>query len=233
MWDEQWFTDTRIFDITELSTKLDRYNDPNSSSERRNMEQIYKSNIHNNISSLYPEISDGIKLKIGDDIKKILKYQTDVRYIKNLIEIRNEKKSIYDEMQKQLSIIVDFQANDLKKNNTGSLLIRSPYSYSYFNEGYDSELINIQLQQMNVNHLQGYLLGCGDLRGRNAHRSLLGRNNYQYTQCTYLKESLENAIYWTHIDLTKQGVGSVKSIAVLMWKLLTEPNEFRYHRFII
>ena len=230
LWDEQWFTDTRIFDITELTTKLDQYNDPNSSSERRNMEEIYKSNIHNNISSLYPEISDEIKLKIGDDIKKILKYQTDVRYIKNLIEIRNEKKLIYDEMQKQLSIIVDFQANDLKKNNTGSLLIRSPYSYSYFNEGYDSELIdeiiNIQLQQMNVNHLQGYLLGCGDLRGRNAHRSLLGRNNYQYTQCTYLKESLENAIYWTHIDLTKQGVGSVKSIAFLMWKLLTEPNEF-------
>ena len=195
LWDKQWFTDTKIFNIKELTTKLEQYNDANINTERKYMEEIYKSNIHNNISSLYSEIPDSIKLKIGDDIKKILKFQTDARYIKNLIEIRNDKKTIYNEMQQQLSKIVEFQANDLKKNNTGSLLIRSPYSYSYFNEGYDSELIdaiiNIQLQQMNVNHLQGHLLGCDDFSERNRNR-LVGRNGYEYTQCTYLKESLEN-----------------------------------------
>ena len=229
LWEREWLSDDKLFDIQRIIETLDIYNTFQNSQNRKDWDNYLKSIMHDNVSSLYPEIHDDIKLKIGDDIKKLLRFQKDIRYIKELVELRDEKRMIHLDMEKNMAKILEIDSSNLRKND--SLLIKSPFYYNYVDEGYDSALISdvirAQLQHMNVNTYQGRSLGCpDDFTGNNTNRILLGRNTREYNECRWLKTSLENAIYWKYIDLSKQGVGNIYSIGVLMYSLITNNSEF-------
>ena len=230
LWEREWFSDDKLFDIQNITRTLEHHNTPGNDLNRKYIDDYLKSIMHDDVSSLYAEIDSKIKLKIGDGIKQLLRFQKDVRYVKELVELRDEKKRLHLDMEKNMAKILEIESSNLRTNT--SLLIRSPFHYKYFGEGYDSELIDAvikgQLQHMNVNTHQGLSLGCPDgILGNNANRILLGRNTRDYHTCAWLKASLENAIYWRYIDLSKQGAGNIESIAMLMYKLVINNGDFQ------
>ena len=235
---EDWITKNKLFDIQRIRTLLklnkNHVGNYNANIAKRTTEQYMVKLLSDSMGRTYLEINNKFKEKVGRDIKKILRVQKDIRYVGELITLRDEKKKLYENIQNELIKIKKIEAEDLQSINNNThrdLLINNVTDQYSYNEGEDNELIqsiiNSVLSRMNINSIERNILGCTKTSNNTiTSRLYFNKNTKTYESCKYLLDSLLSTICWKNIDLSKQGVGSIEDIALLMLFLVTKRTDF-------
>lgn len=233
-----WISQNSLFDIERIESKLrmNKNRTPGSEATKKSMENMVRKILREGTGSTYYNVSNTLKNEIGRDIKKILLVQQDIRYLNELIQLRDEKQRNHEIIQNELVKIQSIGSENLQMINGNSpnhLLVKNPIDEKDYNSDKDKELLNAVidsvLRRQNINTVQDKILGCdprSDLRIANA--LYFNRNNSEYhnRRCKYLMSSLNSATCWKKVDLSKHGVGSVDDIAILMFLLVTRKDEF-------
>ena len=237
---KRWLSEKDIFNINSVKRRIHTHihSTPHTLELIRIIENAVRRELRNGIGNSYNNLNNNLKSIVEKDLNKTLKIQKNIKRIRELIELRNKKKNIYEKLQDDLSLIKKFKPNELKNysnNNLLSLKIPNPIEYEFYNQ-YDSQdknllesVINSVLQRENINTVDDKLLGCTPrANGVITTGEYFNRNNINYIgrNCKYLMESLESAISWKNIDLSLHGVGSVEDISILMFLLATREDSF-------
>ena len=131
---------------------------------------------------------------------------------------------MFDKILNQIIKINAIESNDFKILSE-NLDIINPKN-NYYDEINDSKLLNnllnIFLKRKNLSGIEKRIIGCDGSTTKNS-MNLFSRNNY--SNCIYIKKSIECATVWKNVDLSKQAIGSIKDISHLMYLLISKEKD--------
>ena len=231
---KQWINKEKIFDIDSLLDLLKKnYNANNNNKRTVAQENFMYSILSEGLGHTFADVSDRIKNKLSTDTKKILRIQKDIKYIGDLIDLRDEKKNHYEEIQDELIKIRKIASTNLSLNNnsTNNYCIKNPIQYKSYNQEENTGLLmaimNSVLSKSDIDSLEKKMFGCPDKKNKSISKKIyFSKNTEKYDNCSYLLESLKSTICWKNIDLSKQGIGNIEDISTLMILLVTQKKAF-------
>ena len=195
IYDAHWFSKDKTFNIEKMRSLLEKdSNFRNNELDTMVEKFMIKLLDDNDTDSLYAELDDEIKDKLGTDIKEVMRVQKNIKHIGRLLSLRDEKRNMFAKIQDQLSKMSSIEANDFRivTKNSKELHIINPKN-NYYDEITDNKLLqnllNLYLKRKNLSGVERTLLGC-DSTTKKTGTNLFSMNKSEYSTCKYIKKSL-------------------------------------------